>query len=93
PPRTYESENKHKRKTNDQKVPSSNSNSPSFDLGARSVSCMDLTAGVSTVLLPPNVMSVKRENQHMSRRPSVSSEKTKKKSSKTETIFEQTTIK
>ncbi|CAF1514459.1 unnamed protein product, partial [Adineta steineri] len=93
PPRTYENENKHKRKTNDQKVPSSNSNSPSFDLGARSVSCMDLTAGVSTVLLPPNVMLVKRENQHMSRRPSVSSEKTKKKSSKTETIFEETPIK
>ncbi|UJR26441.1 hypothetical protein I4U23_007771 [Adineta vaga] len=99
PPRIFRNENKTARKlpTNDQKVPtlssSSDSNSPSFDLGARSSSCMNLTAGASSTALSSSSSSSlfglrtpKHERYQVPRRSSVTSEKTTKKSNLNENI-------
>ncbi|UJR22631.1 hypothetical protein I4U23_025672 [Adineta vaga] len=69
PPRTFEHETRygHLSTTLDQKVPSSStseSDSPTFDLGARSVSCMDLTAGVSSALLSSGLLPLDKECIH-----------------------------
>ncbi|CAF1456154.1 unnamed protein product, partial [Adineta ricciae] len=72
PPRTFEHETRygHLSTTIDQKVPSSasssstTSDSPTFDLGARSVSCMDLTAGVSSALLSSGLLALDKQCLH-----------------------------
>ncbi|CAF1145779.1 unnamed protein product [Rotaria sordida] len=75
PPRTFENERKndHLVESNSQKVPSpalSNENSPTFDRGTRSISCMDLTASVSNALL-----SNDHQHNHNSHRSSILLEK------------------
>ncbi|CAF4792141.1 unnamed protein product [Rotaria sp. Silwood1] len=70
PPRTFEHENRlnYISKTIDQNVPSSSSStsdSPTFDLGARSISCMDLTAGVSSALLSSGLLPLDKDHTDM----------------------------
>ncbi|CAF2803273.1 unnamed protein product [Rotaria sp. Silwood2] len=70
PPRTFEHENRynHLPKTIDQKVPSlssSTSDSPTFDLGSRSISCMDLTAGVSSALLSSGLLPLDTDDTNI----------------------------
>ncbi|CAF1302318.1 unnamed protein product [Adineta steineri] len=65
PPRTFQHENRYDylSQTIDQKVPSSSSSSsdsPTFDLGARSASCMDLTVGVSNALLSSGLLPLNK---------------------------------
>ncbi|CAF1610386.1 unnamed protein product [Rotaria magnacalcarata] len=70
PPRTFQQEQRfnYASKIIDQKVPSSSSSSsstrdsPTFDLGARSISCMDLTAGVSSALLSSGLLPLDKDH-------------------------------
>ncbi|CAF2749902.1 unnamed protein product [Rotaria sp. Silwood2] len=80
PPRTFEHDKKNNlfKKSNDQKVPSSessNGNSPAFDRGTRSISCMDLTASVSNALLSNDYQISKQKHSRNSRRSNNLSEK------------------
>ncbi|CAF4935272.1 unnamed protein product, partial [Rotaria socialis] len=85
PPRTFEQEKKRNTlgKLKGSKAlssSSSNENSPILDFGARSVSCMDLTASVTNTLLLNDHLPLKQEQTRISRRsekPSLSNEPSK----------------
>ncbi|CAF1554152.1 unnamed protein product [Adineta ricciae] len=94
PPRTFKTENKTERKlqANDQKVPTSlDNNSSLFDLGARSISCMNLTAGATPTGLssPLGVLPSKHDHYQMPRRSSVTSEKISSNTSRNGNVYEE----
>ncbi|CAF3829423.1 unnamed protein product [Rotaria sp. Silwood1] len=93
PPRTFEHDRKkdNLKKLIDQQVPSSessNENSPIFDRGTRSISCMDLTGSVSNALLSSDHQILKEEHNLNSRQSSNLSEKLIKRSIPNENLNE-----
>ncbi|CAF1496114.1 unnamed protein product, partial [Rotaria sordida] len=84
PPRTFEHENSNNyiSKTIDQKLPSSSSSStsdsPTFDLGARSISCMDLTVGVSSALLSSGLLPLDKNSIDIECKSNILFDNTKK---------------